>query len=747
MTTSNDKTPLGKANKNRERFVYAKDRGHDKFIDKYNICDKFAFPFVDGYRSGQWEDKDLKFLQEVNRPALTINKIKPVILTMLGEYIRNRAEIKFIPATGGTPQIAEAITKLDIHISKEQKLRRKELTLVLEGLICSRAYYDVRIDFDDNFRGEVRVDVPNAKNVIPDPDSDSDDPDDWNDVILVSHQTIQDIEQNYGRAKANKVKDFGETITTADRDEDFDEPNSFGDRETHEGTNAHLADESTRKLYFVIERQYRSLENTDFFVNQVTGDERRVPVDWEQDDIDEVLASDENIQVERKRAQVIRWTVSTGSVLLHDAVSPYDAFTIVPFFPMFFRGKTLGPVEDMIDPQRNYNKLRSQELHIVNGTANSGWKVKQGALKNMRTEDLATEGSKTGVVFELDELDNIERIDPTQIPQGLDRISSKADSDIGTVSGIQDEARGIARADVAGKAIDARQQAVSQSFAPYMESLIFTREKLHSRILKLVQKYYDDERTLVITTGGLNPQTETLDVNTPDPETGEIQNDLTLGEYEVAITSTAQRDSHQNAQFEELKEMQEQGIPIPPHMFLENSSLDRKEELAEELRAAAGTATPSEEERQLQLEQQQLEMEEQRAQIAARRAAAALSQARAQKVLSEIEKGDLDETKIDELLLKARSLDNERARDEQSMEIRRRAQTAQEFQLLEELDLKRRELEQAIQDRRQQETGNATEDTQTPGRDSRGTQNRERRTGAETGGGGSRQQNPPAESS
>lgn len=711
MTTNIDKTPLGKAQKNRERFIYAKKRGHDKFIDKYDICDKFTFPFINGEKSGQWEDSVLAKLKKSDRPALTINKIKPVLLTMLGEYIRNRAEVKFIPAAGGTPEIAQALTKLDIHISKEQQLRRKELTLVMEGLISSRAYYDVRIEFDDNFRGEVRVDVPNAKHVIPDPDSDSNDPKDWNDVILVSHQSIQDIELSYGKAKATKAKDHGETTTNASvKDGDIDSPNSFGDRETHEGADAHLADEKTRKLYLVIERQYRSLETVDFFVNRVTGDERRVPIEWDKEDIDELLASDENIEITKKRAQVIRWTTSTGSVLLHDSISPYDDFTIIPFFPLFFRGKTIGAVEDLIDPQRNYNKLRSQELHIVNGTANSGWKVRSGALQNMRVEDLPIEGAKTGVVFELDEMDAIERIQPVQIPQGLDRISSKADSDIGTISGIQDEARGVARADVAGKAITSRQQAVSQTFSPYMEALIFTRELLHKRILKLVQKYYDEERTLVITTGGLNAQTEELQLNQPDPETGEIRNDLTLGEYAVALTSSAQRDSHSNEQFEELRILQQDlGIPIPSHMFVENSSLDRKEELAEELKAVAGTSTPSEEERELQQMMQELEMEEKRANVLARKAAAALSQARAQKVLSEIEQGNLDDTKIEELLLKARSLDNERFRDEESMEIRRRAQSAQEFKLLEELDLKRKELEQAIADRKRQETGNATE--------------------------------------
>lgn len=714
MTTT-DSTPMGKAKKNYERFVYAKQRGHDLFIDKYDLCDRFVFPYSLPKGEGQWEQEDLKKLKKTGRPALTINKIKPVLLSVMGEYLQNRADVKFIPSAGGTPETATALTKLYIHISKEQRLERKEMDLVLEALITSRAYYDVRIGFDDNFRGEVRIDVPNSKNVIPDPDADADDPSAWNDVTIVSHQTIQDIELNYGKQYVTKVKQSGQTIDQTTIEDDYDNRDSFGQREGDEIGASMQADETTRRLYLVIERQYKALEEVPFFIDRELGDERRVPIDWSQEDINEALAENENLTVERKRAQVVRWTVSTGSVLLHDAISPYEEFTIIPYYPLFRRGTTSGIVEDLIDPQRNYNKLRSQELHIVNGTANSGWKVKSGALKNMRVEDVETEGSKTGVVFELNnEMGDIERIDPVQIPQGLDRISAKADNDLGDISGIQDEARGVARADVAGKAITARRQASLTGLNLYFEQLAFTRELLAKRVLKLVQKYYDDARVLTITTGGLDAQTTELPINQEDPETGEVANDLTVGEYAVAVTSAAARDSFENAQFEELKALQELQIPIPSHLFVENSSLHRKEEIAEELRQIAGTATPSEEERELQQMMQQLEMEEKRASIMARQAQAQLSQARARKVLSEIEEADLDDARIEELLLEARKLDNERFNMEQSMEIRHRAQRLEEARTAEEMDIRREELRQSLEKRGQEvQNGKGQQNTTT----------------------------------
>ena len=697
----NDKTPLGKAQKNKDRFNYAMKRSHEKFIKKYDETHKFVFPHDPGsYGSLQWDADDLRKLKASGRPALTINKIKPTLLTILGEYLQSRSEVKFIPSAGGSQETAEALTKLFIHISKEQRLQKKEMTLVTDAFISSRGYYDIRMGFDDNFKGEVRITVPNPKNVIPDPDADSDDPDDWNDVITVRHLTIQDVENEFGKGYVSKVKAHGDVIEGEYYNE-YNLRDSFGDEdvETHH-TNA---DNTTRKLYMVIERQYKSLETVPFFIDVVTGDERRIPPDWSEVEINAVLEN-ENIVIEKKRDQVIRWTASCGSVLLHDALSPYDFFTIVPFYPLFRRGTTSGLVEDLIDPQRNYNKLRSQELHIVNGTANSGWKVKRGSLHNIRPEQLETHGSKTGLVLEISgDMADVERIQPVQIPQGLDRVSTKADADLGAISGIQDETRGVARADVAGRAINARREAVLTSLNPYLENLQFTREKLATRVLSFIQKYYDEERHVIITSGGLNPESEEVVMNQPDPMTGEIYNDLTIGEYKVALTPTAVRDSYKLGQFEELKQMQELGISVPSYMFVEASSLDRKEELANELKRISGTAEPTEEQRQLEQMKQELEMEEKKASILARKAQAALSQARAEKVLAEIAKGDMDDTKMDQLLLQARKLDNERYRDEESMEIRKRAQQAQEAKLLMDDEYRYSELQAQLLQKQQEE--------------------------------------------
>lgn len=668
MTTNTEvKTtePSALAEENERRLTYARRRSHDKFVA--DATERFKFFF-----SEQWTEKELAALNKTGRPALTINKIQPIIVSKAGEYLANRMQVKCIPAANGTPETADSLNKLMLDILNDQDYDSKELELFLEGNVTSRAYLDVRMDFDTNERGQVCITSPNCKNVIPDPDADSYDPDQWNDVLLVSRQTIQDIERNYGKELAAQTKMRGRTIS-ANSDLEVEPNETFGSDERYAAeADMQDADEKTRAMYLVVERQFKSMEEVDFFVNGVTGEAVRVPVDWPQELIDEHRREHPDLKIEGRRAQVVRWMVSCGSVLLHNKISPYDHFTIVPFFPVFLRGKTSSDGALLIDPQRNYNKLRSQELHIVNGTANSGWKVRNGALKNMTVAQLRQVGSMTGLVLEYEGTsDAIERIEPVQIPQGLDRISQKADSDLGAVSGVQDEARGVARADVAGKAITARKEAMLTSMAMSLENLNRTRKMLVKRILKLVQRYYDEERVLHVTTGGVRPETHKVVLNQYDPETKTLRNDITQGDYNVVITSTAARDTFDNQQFEELKILAELGIPVPPHLFIEHSRLSRREEIAAELKALSGTENPSEEERQLAMEERQVQMEEKKAGVMARQAQAMLSQARAQKIMQEIQGGNLSAKEEHELLLRARELDEQVRSNRESEAIRR----------------------------------------------------------------------------
>ena len=610
-----------------------RDRGHLEFINKADKCDKF-------FAGDQWLQSDLNALALQRRPAITINKIISTLGTLFGEQIYNRSETIFRPSSGATPELAETLTKVYKQIGQNNQLAWARSELFADGVIRSRGFLDVRLDFTDSMLGEVRVDNLNSKNVVIDPDAEEYDPDKWNDVFTTKWVTPQDVAVLFSEDDAEylKIKDgssFPYGYDSIERVRD-----RFGGVLPLAGYYGIHEPHGLRRNIRLLDRQYRKLDKQLHFVDVKTGDMRPVPHSWDRDRIALVLEKAGGIlSTTKKLVKRIRWTVTADNVVLHDDWSPYKHFTVVPYFPYFRYGRTIGLVENLLGPQELLNKVSSQELHVVNTTANSGWKLKAGALKNMSIEELEQKGASTGLVIELDDIQNAEKIQPNQTPQGLDRISYKAEEHIKTISNISDSMQGFDREDVAAKAIQAKQSRGSINMTKVMDNLERTDYLLARNILDIVQEYYTEPRVMNITHDDLLMQSETIEVNTYNEATGQIENDLTLGEYDIIITSTPYRATLEDSQFEQAMAMREAGVAVPDDVLIENSRLQRKAEILKKMQGDQNSPE-AQAQRQLQARAQEAEVVKLESEAMQKQADAQLKQAKTQQALAQIAQED-----------------------------------------------------------------------------------------------------------
>ena len=592
------------------RYTRARDNGHGKFVERSATCRSFFF-------GDQWKDTDIALLQQFRRPALTINKIKTTVSTVLGEQIANRSEISFRPR-GGTvnDDIAQVLTKVFKQISDNNQLAWLRSDVFADGMVSGRGFYDVRIDFGDSMQGEVRIEQLNPNNVLLGPDAHSYNPLKWDEVFVTSWVTADDIEVMYSKADADLLR------TREHSSYGYDSIAELGDRDTFSGgmrdypparTGEPDTDTHTVRSVRVIDRQYRKLRKAKFFVDPTTGDTRPIPENWTNDRI-AALRMATGMEVTERLVRAIRWTVTADDVVLKDEWSPYAFFTVVPFFPYFMHGRTAGMVEDLLGPQELLNKTSSQELHVINTTANSGWKLKTGVLQNMTPEELETKGATTGLVLEVSEMDGIEKIQPNQIPTGLDRVTYKAEEHIKSVSGVNDSMQGFDREDVAARAIEKKRAAGSTStLSKPLDNLTRSDFYLACVILDLIQTYYTEPRILTITDGSPAGGHEQIEVNQPTPE-GMILNDLTVGEYDVVITSVPHRETLEDSQFEQAVALRELGIQIPDDVLIDASRIQDKKALIQRMQ---GDQTSPEAQRAAQraerLEEAQTQQEEAKA--------------------------------------------------------------------------------------------------------------------------------------
>jgi len=561
------------------RYQYCRDNGHTEYIEKADNCEKF-------FRGVQWQNTDLAKLTAQRRPALTINKILSTLSNVMGEQIFNRSDTAFQPSAGADPGTAEALTKVYRQIGDNNQLDWKRSDMFCDGVIGSRGYIDARLDFEDSMLGEVRMNVINPKNVLVDPDAEDYDPDTWNDVMITKWMTWQDIAILYNEDDALLLKDrTGSWFMYG-----FDSIERMRDRFGPEMQRGYFMDslaqgEVLRNIR-VIERQHKLIAKQKHFVDPETGDMRAIPDTWKKEKINSVMQAF-NLQVVDKLVKRIRWTVTADNVVLHDDWSPYEHFTIVPYFPYFRRGKTVGLVENLLGPQELLNKVSSQELHVINTTANSGWLIRAGALKNMTIEELEQRGAETGLVMVLDDVANgAEKITPNQIPSGLDRVSYKAEDHIKTISGVSDYMQGTAREDVSAKAVKENINRGSMGQAKPLDSLVRSDWILARHVLSMVQHYYTEPRLINITHNRMTGEQASVEVNQPDAE-GNIVNDLTLGEYDIIITSTPHKATLEQGQFEQAVALREQGIQIPDEVLIEHSALYRKNDIIKKMQEAA----------------------------------------------------------------------------------------------------------------------------------------------------------------
>lgn len=559
------------------RYVRARDNGHGDFVEKSKQCREFFF-------GKQWKDTDIAALQRFRRPALTINKIKTTVSSVLGEQIANRSEISFRPR-GGTRNSATAdiLSKVFKQISDNNQLQWLRSDVFLDGMVSSRGFYDVRVGFNDSLEGEVEIAQLNPNCVLLDPDASAYDPDKWGEVFVTTWMTADELEVLYSKADADLLRnrDSSSFEYSYDSIAQMSLHDSFAGNDRVQPSYAESdrdTDTHTVRCIRTIDRQYRKLRKTRHFVNPQTGDLRAIPENWDVDRIAAVRAA-AGLEVIERVVRAIRWTVTADDVVLKDEWSPYEHLTVVPYFPYFMYGKTSGMVEDLLGPQELLNKATSQELHVINTTANSGWKVKTGALTNMTTEELEQKGAQTGLVLEVTEINDIEKIQPNQVPTGLDRVTFKAEEHIKSVSGVNDSMQGFDREDVAARAIEKKRQAgATSTLSKPLDNLTRSDFYLARGILGLVQRFYTEPRILTITGDDMTGEAEEVAINQPS-ETGEILNDLTIGEYDVVITSVPHRETMEDSQFEQAVALRELGIQLPDSVLINASRLMDKKEI------------------------------------------------------------------------------------------------------------------------------------------------------------------------
>lgn len=582
-------TPKNAAAENWDRYLYLLSRGHDQYIYRAARLEGFyQGGTVDGngilMGGGQWNEADLSVLHEQGRPAYEFNEIKPAINSAIGYQIHNRMDISFRPAGSGADQeLADIRSKLAMFICGQEKFHYKETQVFTDGLVEQRGYFNVRVRFDENIQGDACIEVLDPRDVIPDPDAKGYDPETWSDVTITRWMTLDEIEDWYGRAKRNEVEKYNTDETDFGQGDQSGPRNTFGQSEIFTGGWQNVAGAKRAR---VLDRQQYRYTMTKVAVHP-TGD-IQVVEDSAEDVIADLVAL--GCTLTKRMTKRVYWTVSTKDVTLYDDWSPFPWFTVLPYYPYFRRGQTRGMVDPAIGPQQVLNKAMSQNIHIVNTTANSGWIIEENSLTNMSTNDLEDQGAQTGLVLEHKQGSKPpQKIQSNSVPQGIDRLIERSIQSIKSVT-VPEAMRGEQGTEISGVAIQSKQFASQQQLAVPLDNLSMTRNLMAKRLDWIIQNYYDAERVIRITdTDAVTGKdgTKEIVINQADGN-GRYLNDMTIGKYDIVTAEVPMQITYENSQFTQALEIRKAGIAVPDWAVIKHSSLGDKQEILQEIRQPNG---------------------------------------------------------------------------------------------------------------------------------------------------------------
>ena len=568
---------IRRADENRAIYEYARDRGHRRYCEQAKKCERF-------YLGGgeQWSEDDKRALGQ--RPATEINEIMPAVNTAIAYQINNRMDITLLPRGESDDEDAERMTKVFKQIMDNCQYKWRETEVVADGLIQQRGYFDLRIQFTDNMLGELELRVLDPLDVIPDPDCKSYDPDEWDYVIVTRWYSLDQIAQLYGVEKKLPLEKYIASSEDRDWGDDGDEEerNKFGDENGVSSHDYYITIKGVKRAR-VIDRQYWVYEKTEVVISPEGDVIPRNSISDE--DFIRMTTQEGYLGNISKMMRRVKWLVTTERTVLFDDYSPFDHFTVIPYFAIFRRGKTRGMVDNAISPQETANKATSQYQHTINSSANSGWIFWQNSLVNMTSDELRAKGAQTGLVLEVkDGMKAPEKIQPNNIPAGIDKFIDRAITALRDVTNFTEAMRGTTNERDSGAAIQARQYIAQQQLAIQLDNLARTRYLLAVRALKLVKKYYTEERIIRITETDVDgkPTSKAIKINEQLPD-GTVRNNIANAEYDMVIVDQPMQVSWENSQFNQVMEMRKAGIQLPDHLAIKYSNLTDKGDLIKTL--------------------------------------------------------------------------------------------------------------------------------------------------------------------
>jgi len=554
-------------------FVEAmEDRDHRDWLERARTGFRFR---VGG--DGQWETEDIEKLKSEERPHLTLNKVLPVTNILGGTQRQNRQDFKVLAHKGGQVRVANVLTELMHHTVEVSDAQYIFSDAFDDGVACGKGVIGLDITYEhDPINGDIVIEKYSPFDFLEDQEAIQYDMNLKGRFVMLHDWFEQDELIAMYPKKARELKSVGTRLQPDNPDmqkigRDVD-PSNYRTERNKLGLNVTQPGEierfRRRKCW------WKSKERRRILVNKRTLAVRLL--NKTTDDVAKEMASrdSQTFKIVERLVPVLHLTTIVGDVVVQNIDDPFNGVSLFPvmrFCPYWIDGYVMGIIDNAVDPQREHNKRRSQALHHLNQSANSGWKGDEDATDDW--DAVEHFGSKPGQVIKVNRGKNLERIEPVKISSGHLTLDQLAAQDIKDITGINDQLQGSNPGrEESGRAIKLRQIQGLVGAEPVFDNFNRTLKIVGTGLLELIRStdvYSPAEIEAII---GDSDSAE-------GPFDPAMLKQFGLGRYGVEVTLSPESPTVRLDNYLTLIEAARAGLPIPPQFIIQASDLPNKNEI------------------------------------------------------------------------------------------------------------------------------------------------------------------------
>lgn len=234
-----------------------------------------------------------------------------------------------------------------------------------------------------------------------------------------------------------------------------------------------------------------------------------------------------------------------------------------------------GIVRSLKDPQREKNKARSQFLHILNTSANSGWIGDEDALTPTKWDQLKDFGAVPGITVQKKKGSDLQRISPMEPSMANIARDKAAGDDFKEVSGLNADLLSMGEGEnPSGKAISLRIRQAVTILQPSFENFRYTKILIGKFLFSIIPVMFDAAKIEKVVGAKFMKENQL--------SRGDLAAYLTMiedGKYDVRISEAGTPDTLREETFEDLANLVKSGLQLPPDLLMEFMNLPNKQEV------------------------------------------------------------------------------------------------------------------------------------------------------------------------